>query len=139
MEKEMAGEDGKTRVRCSTTLIGYLLLTACRVQIQILLYFLKLSLPGPCLHPQYELETVVETLPRKRKRRSELTVLPSPEDRLESFMDKLSTWQLLGTLDAPSATESARDPLKSSLTNERDWMQAFCEDLVEPQCGNILS
>jgi hypothetical protein len=68
-----------------------------RVQIQILLYFLKLSLPGSA---------------------------PVARDRLESFMDKLSMWQLMHRLD--SGEESTR-------TGQRDWMQVFCEDVVEPE------
>jgi hypothetical protein len=81
----------------------------------------------------------VELSSKKRKRRPEPTTLPSPEERLESFMDKLSTWQLLGTLDIPISAGSVPGAMKSSLKDERDWMQVFCEDLVEPQCGNVLS
>ena len=39
-------------------------------------------------------------------------------------MDKLSTWQLMDWL------ESKRD---GGQTGQRDWMQIFCEDVVEPQ------
>lgn len=37
-------------------------------------------------------------------------------------MDKLSTWQLVGEL------EDVPDKPKE----DRDWMQRFCEDVVEP-------
>ncbi|KAI6042727.1 hypothetical protein EDC04DRAFT_2866669 [Pisolithus marmoratus] len=54
------------------------------VQIQILLYLLKLSLPGPSA---------------RRRKEKPITVIPSPAERLESFMDKLSTWQLISRMD----------------------------------------
>jgi hypothetical protein len=40
-------------------------------------------------------------------------------------MDKLSTWQLLSELEKLDQDDS------SKMT--RDWMQIFCEDIVEPQ------
>ena len=57
---------------------------------------------------------------------------PSTQDRLESFMDKLSMWQLVHGLESKSQTNT--DGKKS----DRDWMQIFCEDLVEPQCVSFL-
>lgn len=44
-------------------------------------------------------------------------------------MDKMSTWQLLGTFDVDVTTQK----WKGSVKDERDWMQIFCEDLVETQ------
>ena len=56
--------------------------------------------------------------------------MPTAEERLESFMDKLSTWQLLGTLSTIVPTlRTSSGPFK----DDRDWMQVFCEDLVETQ------
>lgn len=94
-----------------------------RVQIQIILYLLKLSLPGPAPPPPAPLES-----PKKRKR----SVRPQPavpvltlEDHLEVFMDKLSMWQLVASLDLSGKLRDTKD--------ERDWMQIFCEDIIEPQ------
>ncbi|KAF8961960.1 hypothetical protein BDZ97DRAFT_1826798 [Flammula alnicola] len=89
-----------------------------RVQIQILLYFYKLSLPG--LPPQTE-------SPKKKRKRSRNPPEPTytAQDHLEVFMDRLSTWQLVGALDHAKP---------SSLKNEeRDWTQVFVEDVVERQ------
>ncbi|KAJ6621451.1 hypothetical protein B0H10DRAFT_987545 [Mycena sp. CBHHK59/15] len=91
------------------------------VQIQILLYLLKLSLPGPAPPPEV-------SSPNKRRKLGD----PSPptlEDRLESFMDKLSMWQLVGTLE---------EGLLHRNKGDRDWMQSFCEDVVEPRFGATL-
>lgn len=85
------------------------------VQVQILLYMMKLSIPGP---------TPVDTKPKKRKRSRKEAQVPSttPEERLESLMDKLSMLQLTGHLptNGPQLNH-----------NERDWAQSFCEDIVE--------
>ncbi|KAH7921684.1 hypothetical protein BV22DRAFT_1018890 [Leucogyrophana mollusca] len=110
------------------------------VQIQILLYFLKLSLPGPQtpLPPvtipapatTTSFPTSTSTHSRKRKSKPKI-VIPSTTERLESFMDKLSTWQLLSSMDAGAPTSPGNRSGDREL--ERDWMQAFCEDVVEPQ------
>jgi hypothetical protein len=49
------------------------------------------------------------------------------EDRLESFMDKLSVWQMMATINLTTA-----DATSSQLTTQRDWMQDFCENVVSP-------
>jgi hypothetical protein len=87
-----------------------------RVQIQILLYMTKLSLPGPA---------PVAAKSKKRKHSRQEVHVPSaaPEERLESFMDKLSMRQLAGHL-------ATNGPQLNH--NERDWAQLFCEDVVEP-------
>ena len=120
----MVGSDGEARVSgfsrvffvVEAKMVG-------RVQIQIILYLLKLSLPGPAPPPPAPLES-----PKKRKR----SVRPQPavpvltlEDHLEVFMDKLSMWQLVATLDLSGKLRDTKD--------ERDWMQIFCEDIIEPQ------
>ncbi|KAI6039357.1 hypothetical protein EDC04DRAFT_1757664 [Pisolithus marmoratus] len=109
------------------------------VQIQILLYLLKLSLPGPCrpLLPVTIPPSGIgndTNLGRSARRRKEkpITVIPSPAERLESFMDKLSTWQLISRMDDTHAGVHAVSP------KERDWMQTFCEDIVEPQFKTTL-
>lgn len=91
-------------------------LTMDRVLVQILLYMLKLTLPAP---PQ------PERSPKRRKRKGrtdEPANSLAPEDTLESFMDKLSAWQHIQNLEP---TASTKDDL--------DWMQTFCQDVVEPQ------
>ncbi|KAJ7837693.1 hypothetical protein B0H13DRAFT_2421355 [Mycena leptocephala] len=62
------------------------------VQVQILLYMLKLSLPGPP-------SPLDVSSPSKKRRKMGDPPPPSLEDRLEAFMDKLSMWQLVNTLD----------------------------------------
>ncbi|TFK24049.1 hypothetical protein FA15DRAFT_704912 [Coprinopsis marcescibilis] len=90
------------------------------VQLQILFYCLKLSLPGP--RPP--------VVKKKAKRRRTRTGTPTDdedelEDLLEAFGDKLQTWQLLAELG-----DKGR---KNSNEEERDWMQTFCEDIVEKE------
>jgi hypothetical protein len=53
---------------------------------------------------------------------------PTLEDRLESHLDKLAMWQLMGSVgDSVSGPDKSRvDP-----KDERDWFQRFCEDIVE--------
>ena len=43
-------------------------------------------------------------------------------------MDKLSMWQLVHGLESKGQTST------DGKKGDRDWMQIFCEDLVEPQC-----
>ncbi|KAJ3564878.1 hypothetical protein NP233_g8001 [Leucocoprinus birnbaumii] len=59
---------------------------------------------------------------RKRSRNEVQAPASTPEERLESFMDKLSMMQLAGHL----STDGSR-----LNHNERDWAQSFCEDVVE--------
>ncbi|KAF9244497.1 hypothetical protein BU15DRAFT_71481 [Melanogaster broomeanus] len=106
------------------------------VQLQILLYCLKLSLPGPCapLPPVTIAPSSADPVPpTKKKRRKERpkTVVPSPTERLESFMDKLSMWQLVSLMD-----DAQKHPNQSR--EQRDWMQIFCEEVVERQFKAIL-
>jgi len=98
-----------------------------RVQIQILLHFLKLSLPGPI--PPATPDLASPKKPKRSSRSEPKAVIPSTEDCLESFMDKLSMWQLMNGLD-PALRRPA---VKNGQLDERDWMQVFCEDLVELQ------
>jgi hypothetical protein len=53
------------------------------------------------------------------------------EDRLEFFMDKLCLWQLLGSI---TPSESSHVASHSAAKDQRDWMQVFCEDVIEPLC-----
>ncbi|KAG2337259.1 hypothetical protein BDR05DRAFT_1005205 [Suillus weaverae] len=107
------------------------------VQIQILLYFLKLSLPGPCtplppveVPPSDSINFISPAKPshsRKKKKKEKLnSIIPSSVERLESFMDKLSMWQLVSLMNI------SRTEITIRHKNERDWMQKFCEDVVEP-------
>ncbi|PPQ91196.1 hypothetical protein CVT25_001212 [Psilocybe cyanescens] len=83
------------------------------VQIQVLLWLYKLSLPGPA---------PPEKKKRKRKRsRKDDEPDMTTEDYLEAFMDRLSMWQLLSTLERTKNTGE-----------ERDWIQAFTQAIVEP-------
>ncbi|KAJ7066807.1 hypothetical protein B0H15DRAFT_759582, partial [Mycena belliarum] len=93
------------------------------VQVQILLYMLKMSLPGP--PPQPEISS-----PSKKRRKLDDPPPPSLDDRLEAFMDKLSMWQLVSTLD---------EGLLHRNKSDRDWMQTFFEEIVEPRFGTTIS
>ncbi|KAJ7708973.1 hypothetical protein B0H17DRAFT_1124754 [Mycena rosella] len=92
------------------------------VQVQILLYMLKLSLPGPPPPPEIP-------SPSKKRRKLEDPRSPSLEDRLEAFMDKLSMWQLVSTLNEGLLHRKG----------DRDWMQTFFEEVVEPRFGTPLA
>ena len=103
---------------------------------------LKLSLPGP--RPPYSADALEDDKisPKKRKKGKKKGNLPpqeTTEERLESFMDKLSMWQLTSTIDAwqmnVSTNASTGNGIGLSAVNkkdERDWTQIFCEDVVEP-------
>lgn len=99
--------------------------------IQILLNMLKLSLPGP--HPVPATEEDARK-PRKKRKRSKQEDQPlateTDEERVENYMDKLSMWQLTASLDPSTAKHMASS--KGEEKVERDWTQAFCEDIVEP-------
>jgi hypothetical protein len=92
--------------------------------VQILLYMLKLSLPGPLQTTPARTHDSHATSPRKHRNAKSQVPTPSVEDRLESFMDKLSMWQLIGGLE-----ERKEDAQAASL----DWMQTFCQVVVEPE------
>ncbi|KAJ2923564.1 hypothetical protein H1R20_g13530, partial [Candolleomyces eurysporus] len=104
VERPMAGSIGKT------------------VQIQILLYFLKLSLPP----------APASSKPKGKRKRSASSE-GSTEDFLEAFMDKLSMWQLLNSVQSTSMNSST-----TKKEDERDWMQIFCEEVVEPEFKLLL-
>lgn len=107
------------------------------MQIQVLLHFLKLSLPGQPPIPKSDISVKESSSPKKRKRTSrtepKAPLAPSLEDTLESYMDKLSMWQLVGGLDTTSSRPNLKFKVKidTGLDDDRDWMQVFCEDLVE--------
>src|SRR5271168_2209839 len=102
------------------------LLMKDRVQIQILLHFLKLSLPGPPPSPPKS--------PKKRKRsREPPTPSTTIEDELEAFMDKLSMWQLIGNLDVIGMPGTKISSPNLTSKENRDWIQIFAEDVVERQ------
>jgi hypothetical protein len=60
--------------------------------------------------------------------------LPSDEDRLEAFMDKLSMWQLMTSLEQVSTVSKSI----SNNKDERDWMQIFLEEVIEPQYESAI-
>ncbi|KAI0773085.1 DNA replication regulator SLD3-domain-containing protein, partial [Trametes elegans] len=122
------------------------------IQIQILLHFLLLTLPGNGAAPSADTQSEsAKSLPlppslspskskkRKRRAREKAEAPPPPpqplEERLETYMDKLAMWQLMRSVDSTLGLGHA-DPTKSAANgqkkDDRDWMQAFCEDIVEP-------
>lgn len=88
-----------------------------------MLYFLKLSLPGP-QPPDPAEQNGSPSKKRKRWKPKAKVVTLSVQERLESFMDKLATWQILNSFDARGQKQSMKK-------DERDWMQVFCEDVIE--------
>ncbi|KAK7679006.1 hypothetical protein QCA50_017950 [Cerrena zonata] len=116
------------------------------VLIQIILHFLVLTRPEP---PMDQRDPSPDPLPpsqspRKRKRKAPPsdTLLPNSEieDQLEAFMDKLCMWQLTSALDNITTGKTPGTNGKPGTTtqgnqktsDERDWMQKFCEDVIEP-------
>lgn len=67
---------------------------------------------------------VVPSTKKTRKKQRAKVIIPTVQERLESFMDKLSMWQLVVNVN---------DSDKPTNKDERDWMQTFCETIVEPQ------
>ncbi|RDX44496.1 hypothetical protein OH76DRAFT_1095240 [Lentinus brumalis] len=118
------------------------------VQIQILLHLLLLSLPGERAAAPAPAEAESLPLPpslspkkpKKRKRkerergRAEEPPPPPLEELLESYMDKMAMWQLMQSVDSSLDRGQARKSGKGKekAQDDRDWMQAFCEDVVEP-------
>ncbi|TBU43733.1 hypothetical protein BD309DRAFT_85764 [Dichomitus squalens] len=121
----------------------------------MLLHFLLISLPGDHAAPYTKSAqaaiaeplplppSLSPTKPKKRKHKDRGTgraLDPPPqslEERLESYMDKLAMWQLMQSVDSSlnrgrHMSGSAADKGKGKQTDDRDWMQIFCEDVVEP-------
>ncbi|GBE85994.1 hypothetical protein SCP_0805180 [Sparassis crispa] len=109
------------------------------VQIQILLHLLLLSQSGPSQPGEVEpvrAEIPVQLMlsPSKRKRKQrDPSLRPLPlEEGLEFFMDKLSMWQLMASLEEEDAKRHVYGKGKQRAVDDRDWIQVFCEDIVEP-------
>ncbi|KAF9788012.1 hypothetical protein BJ322DRAFT_598281 [Thelephora terrestris] len=94
------------------------------VQIQIILHLFRLC--HPVSYPSTQTAEGISPSPKKRKQRDPRPAL-SLEDKLESLMDKLAMWQLLGSIDDHGINASKSDKRK----DDRDWMQVFCEDVVQ--------
>ncbi|KAJ8087009.1 hypothetical protein PM082_005834 [Marasmius tenuissimus] len=101
------------------------------IQIQILLHLLLLSLPGPSPPPPPP-PPELSSVKRRKQLRKKPAPTPSTEDRLESFMDKLSTWQLMVDLSTSPSKNKRRNE------DDLDWMQSFCQNVIEPQFKSIL-
>lgn len=111
--------------------------------MQIIIHILILTRPEP--PPIDQRDPSPDPLPpsqspRKRKRKAPPsdTLLPNSdvEDQLEGFMDKLCMWQLTSALDnvATGSNKNSGNTSqgKQKTSDERDWMQKFCEDVIEP-------
>jgi DNA replication regulator SLD3 len=101
-----------------------------RTQIQILLHMLLLSnsnVPHIATQASSPRKSPPTVSPRKRRRyeieeeEPELTL----DDQLEFFMDKLSVWQLLNSLETREAD-----------SHQNDFAQDFCADIIEPLSVN---
>ena len=70
----------------------------------------------------------MSSVKRRKRPVKKAARVPTTEERLESFMDKLSMLQLMGDLeDANDAVRAATKP-----ANEVNWAQSFCQNTVEP-------
>ncbi|KAF9031873.1 hypothetical protein BDZ89DRAFT_1131695 [Hymenopellis radicata] len=96
--------------------------------VQLLLHMIILTLPG-----------LPETSsPKKRKRSSKNDATnqdklskETVEDRIEVYMDKLSTWQLVKDLEEMSSHTNKNE-------DEHDWVQKFLSQVVEPHFKQSL-
>lgn len=77
----------------------------------------KLSLPGPP-----PVVSQPQSKKRRRPRKEADSPQPTPRERLEGFMDKLSMLQLAGHLETNGPKLNH---------NEKDWAQTFCEDVAD--------
>ena len=112
--------------------------------IQILLYLLLITLPRPPAKSAAKKSrspsiAAPSPSPRKPKPQDDAGDPIPIDERLEAFLDRLSMWQLMVSIDdAAGGVTSLRGPNttlgkgKGKATDERDWMQKFCEDIVEP-------
>lgn len=114
--------------------------------MQILVHLVLLSQPLP-EDPEAttgERRRSASMSPSKKRKRDSTGKSPSIlsvdklEEHLEMLMDKLAMWQLMGSLDdldgpsqqATSSTQRSGKG-KDKESDDRDWMQIFCEDVVE--------
>ncbi|KAG0699748.1 hypothetical protein DFH29DRAFT_1001767 [Suillus ampliporus] len=88
-------------------------------------------LPPVEVLPADNILPVIPSRSRQRKKETPNLITPSSAECLESFMDKLSMWQLVSLMDT-SRTHGNR------YKNERDWMQTFTPKLPE-QCTLLRS
>ncbi|KAF8624202.1 hypothetical protein AX17_007191 [Amanita inopinata Kibby_2008] len=110
------------------------------VQIQVLLHFLKLSLPGG-KQEQSSGPTRPSFYNNRGGRRKAIggTRALSTRDALEAYMDKLSTWQLMQSVDYSTIHTDNKAKSSSNPNDDRDWIQVFAEDVVKQQFGPYLS
>ncbi|KAH8105099.1 hypothetical protein BXZ70DRAFT_919382 [Cristinia sonorae] len=106
------------------------------VMIHILLYFLLLSLSDP---DDFGAPDLLLSPKNRKTAAADLTLSYNVlEERLEGFMDKLSMWQLTDSLETlDSGVDQSQQILPNSRRtgkgrDERDGIQIFCEDVVEP-------
>ncbi|TCD65012.1 hypothetical protein EIP91_003333 [Steccherinum ochraceum] len=109
------------------------------VMIQILLHYILLSLSAPTKPTDSLGDADLLASPKKRKRTPPELVVSYEvlEERLEGFMDKLAMWQLTDSLEKLDSEGShlrqgQNDKGKGKQADDRDQLQIFCEDIVEP-------
>lgn len=109
--------------------------------IQILLYLLKISLPGPCPTPSFtaspEEPTASPSKKRKRPRQERKTSVELLEEQLELYIDKLSTWQLMDSINPQHARDLSFMDIaiavdsKGKPKDDRHWTVAFSQEIVD--------
>ena len=95
-----------------------------RVAVQLLLHMLSLTLPGL---PETSSPKKRKRSTRKEEPKHEIMSKEIIEARVQIYMDKLSTWQLVRSLEnlqVPSSTAHEDE--------EHDWVQKFFIEVVEP-------
>jgi hypothetical protein len=98
-----------------------LMLTFHSTMIQVLLHFLIFSLPTPPSPSDNK---------RKRRRKRE-DLAPDLQEAFDMLTDRLCIWRDTDF----TLSDSLTDPSNFS---ERDWLQAFCEDVVRPAFEHLL-
>jgi hypothetical protein len=122
--------------------------------IQILLHFLLLTLPDvPQDEPMPHATDITAPSPSPRKRKrvrstdGDIVSAAALEERLELLMDRLAMWQLMGSIDLNAGGDervrqshrlTALHKGRQKTTDDRDWMQVFCEDIIEPLCVGFV-
>lgn len=112
-----------------------------RTMIQILLYLLKISLPGPCPAPSFisppEESTTSPSKKRKHPREERKAPVELLEEQLELYMDKLSSWQLMDSINPQHARDLSFMDIaiaadsKGKPKDDRHWTVAFSQEIVD--------
>ncbi|KAF8299302.1 hypothetical protein DL93DRAFT_2233933 [Clavulina sp. PMI_390] len=97
--------------------------------IQVLLHFLVLSLPEDSDSPSTDKK-------RKRKGKRKANASKGLQDNLDMLIDRLCIWRETQSHISENAGPSTSS---SAFQAERDWLQAFCDDVVRPTFATVAT